>query len=163
MTASKFLPYSIWKVLFPVLIGLVLYFFLHPDGVDAKGWGLFSIFVATISGIILKPLPMPAISLIGLFVSIVTGTLDINEHAFKGFALPIVWLIVFVFFIARGFIKTKLGHRIAYGFVSVLGKYTLSLGYGILLTEFLIGPAIPSNSARAGGIIYPIVKSISET
>lgn len=162
MTNNKFLPYSVWKLLFPVLLGLGLYFFLHPDGVDAKGWALFSIFVATISGIILKPLPMPSIALIGLFVSVATNTLDIN-HAFKGFALPIVWLIVFVFFIARGFIKTKLGHRIAYGFVSVLGKYTLGLGYGIALTEFIIGPAIPSNSARAGGIIYPIVKSISET
>lgn len=160
---SKFLPCSTWKVIFPFLLGLGLYLCPQPDGIDPKGWSLFAIFLATISGIILKPLPMPAIALIGMLVSILTNTLDINEHAFRGFASPVVWLIVFVFFIARGFIKTKLGHRIAYSFVAVLGKYTLGLGYGIALTELVIGPAIPSNTARAGGIIYPIVKSIAET
>jgi DASS family divalent anion:Na+ symporter len=160
---NKLLPYKPWKVIFPFLLGLGLYLCPHPEGVDPKGWHLFAIFLATISGVILKPLPMPAIALIGMLASILTNTLDITDHAFRGFASPVVWLIVFVFFIARAFIKTKLGHRIAYSFVAVLGKYTLGLGYGIALTELLIGPAIPSNTARAGGIIYPIVKSIAET
>lgn len=160
---SSFFPYKPWKLLVPIFIGTFLYLLPHPESVDPKGWSLLAIFIATISGIILKPLPMPAVALIGLLASILTKTLDVSEHAFKGFSSNVVWLVVFVFFIARGFIKTKLGHRIAYSFVAVLGKYTLGLGYGVILTELVIGPAIPSNSARAGGIIYPIVKSISET
>lgn len=157
------LPYKIWRLLVPVFIGIAIYLLPKPEVIDPKGWKLFGIFVGTITGIVLKPLPMAAVSLIGMLACVITNTLNLTEEAFQGFASPIVWLVVFIFFIARGFIKTKLGHRIAYNFVALLGKRTLGLGYGIILTELVIGPAIPSNSARAGGIIYPIVKSISET
>lgn len=157
------LPYNIWKLIIPIVIGFIVYLLPKPEAVDPKGWQLFGIFVGTISGIVLKPLPMPAVALIGMLCCVLTNTLSLTEEAFKGFASSVVWLVVFVFFIARGFIKTKLGHRIAYSFVALLGKYTLGLGYGITLTELVIGPAIPSNAARAGGIIYPIVKSIAET
>lgn len=161
--ANSKLPYTIWKLLVPVCISIAIYLLPKPEAVDPKGWQLFAIFVGTISGIVLKPLPMPAVALIGMLACALTNTLSLTEDAFKGFSASVVWLVVFVFFIARGFIKTKLGHRIAYSFVALLGKYTLGLGYGIALTELVIGPAIPSNSARAGGIIYPIVKSIAET
>ena len=157
------LPYNIWKLLIPIAIGTAICLFPKPEAVDPRGWQLFGIFVATISGIVLKPLPMPAVALVGLLFCVVTKTLRLVEDGFQGFAEPVVWLVVFVFFIARGFIKTKLGHRIAYSFVALLGKYTLGLGYGITITELIIGPAVPSNAARAGGIIYPIVKSIAET
>ncbi len=157
------LPYNIWKLLIPFVIGIAIYMLPKPEMVDPKGWQLLAIFVGTISGIVLKPLPIPVIALIGLYCCTVTKTLDLVTQSLKGFSSTIVWLVVFVFFIARGFIKTKLGHRIAYSFVALLGKYTLGLGYGITLTELIIGPAIPSNAARAGGIIYPIVKSIAET
>ena len=157
------LPYSIWKLIVPVALGITVYLLPRPEVVDPKGWQLFGIFVGTIAGIVLKPLPMAAVALIGLLFCILTNTLNLENQAFQGFSCSIVWLVVFIFFIARGFIKTKLGHRIAYGFVALLGKNTLGLGYGIILTELVMGPAIPSNSARAGGIIFPIVKSISET
>ena len=111
----------------------------------------------------LKFLPIPAIALLGLYCCTITKTLDLAKESLQGFASSIVWLVAFVFFIARGFIKTKLGYRIAYSFVALLGKYTLGLSYGITITELILGPAIPSNSARAGGIIYPVVKSIAET
>lgn len=156
-------PYKIWKILVPIFIGISIYLLPKPEMIDPKGWKLFGIFIATIIGIVLKPLPMAAISLVGMLACIMTGTLNLTEEALLGFGSPIVWLVVFIFFIARGFIKTKLGYRIAYNFVSLLGRHTLGLGYGIILTELVMGPAIPSNSARAGGIIYPIVKSISET
>lgn len=157
------LPYDIWKLLAPVAIGLCVYFLPKPEIVDPKGWKLFGIFIGTIAGIILKPLPMPVVALVALMCCVGTETLRLVDDGFQGFAEPNVWLIVFVFFISKGFIKTKLGNRITYVFVSILGKYTLGLGYGITLTELILGPVIPSNSARAGGIIYPIVKSIAET
>ena len=157
------LPYNIWYFLIPFAIGFTIYFLPKPEVLDPKAWKLLAIFIGTITGIILKPLPIPAIALIGLHCCTVTKTLDITKESLQGFSSSIVWLVVFVFFIARGFIKTRLGHRIAYNFVALLGKYTLGLSYGITITELILGPAIPSNSARAGGIIYPIVKSISET
>jgi DASS family divalent anion:Na+ symporter len=93
-------------------------------------------------------------------VACVTHVLDAKQ-AFSGFGYPVIWLIVLVFFIARGFIKTRLGERIAYLFVSILGRKPLGMGYGLVLTELIIAPFIPSNTARAGGIMFPILKSIN--
>ncbi len=150
------------KFLVPILVGVLLSSLAVPEGMNPKGWFLFSIFVPTILGIIFKPLPMGAIALLGMLTAILTNTLELKD-ALSAFSSPVVWMIVFVFFIARGFIKTQLGTRVAYLFVSLLGKRTLGLGYGIVLTELFIAPVIPSNSARAGGIMFPILRSISES
>lgn len=73
----------------------------------------------------------------------------------------VIWLIVISFFFARGFVKTGLGDRIATYFVKWLGKSTLGLSYGLTLSEALIAPAMPSTTARAGGVFLPIIKSLS--
>ena len=52
---------------------------LAPEGVDPKAWQLFAIFVATIVGLILQPVPMGAVVLIGVTLSALTGTLSITE------------------------------------------------------------------------------------
>lgn len=72
-----------------------------------------------------------------------------------------IWLIVISFFFARGFVKTGLGDRIATYFVKWLGKSTLGLSYGLTVSEALIAPAMPSTTARAGGVFLPIMKSLS--
>ena len=127
----------------------------------SAAWHLLAIFVATIVGIISKPLPMGAIAIIGLTATALTGTLTINE-ALSGFSNTTIWLIELAFFISRGFIKTGLGARIAYTFMRLLGKKTLGLSYGLLATDLILAPAIPSNTARGGGVIYPIIRSVAE-
>lgn len=144
----------------PVVLGIIVYLIPKPFGADPRGWSLLAIFVASISGIIITPLPMAPVALISMLVCILTKTLSLREQALSGFHSPIVWLVVFMCFIARGFVSTKLGCRIAYTFILLLGKYTLGLGYGIVIFETILAPAIPSGTARAGGIIYPIVKSL---
>jgi hypothetical protein len=62
---------------------------------------------------------------------------------------------------AQGFEKTGLGERIATLFVRALGKSTLGLSYGLNVAEALMAPAMPSTSARAGGIFVPIIKSLA--
>lgn len=57
--------------------------------------------------------------------------------------------------------KTGLGDRIATYFVKWLGKSTLGLSYGLTISEALIAPAMPSTTARAGGVFLPIIKSLS--
>ncbi len=150
-------------LIIPVLVGVGLWSMSVPVGLDPKGWQLFSIFVPTILGIIFKPLPMGPVALLGLLAAVLTGVLDLGKDGLTGFASPVIWLIIYVFFIARGFIKSQLGTRIAYIFVKLLGRQTLGLGYGIVLTELVIAPVIPSNAARAGGIMLPILKAISES
>ena len=88
-----------------------------------RGLHLFAIFVATIVGIILKPLPMGAVAMIGITATALSGTLGIAD-SMSGFSDVVIWLIVLAFFISRGFIKTGLGARVAYGFMALLGKRT---------------------------------------
>jgi DASS family divalent anion:Na+ symporter len=125
-----------------------------------KGLHLVAIFVTTIVGIILKPLPMGAVAIIGVALTAVTGTLAIAD-SLSGFSDVTIWLIVLAFFISRGFIKTGLGARIAYNFMALLGKRTLGLSYGLAATDLVLAPAIPSNTARAGGIVMPIMASLA--
>jgi divalent anion:Na+ symporter, DASS family len=140
------------------LLGVVLWLIPPPSGVQPTAWHLLAIFVATIVGIITKPLPMGAIALFGIAVTALTGTLTIDQ-ALSGFGNSTIWLIVVAFFISRGFIKTGLGSRIAYLFMAALGKKTLGLSYGLIATDLVLAPAIPSNTARAGGIVFPLVKA----
>lgn len=145
-----------------ILVGAVIWFIPSPAGLDPKAWHLFAIFVATIIGFISKPLPMGAIAVFALAITALTGTLSIEE-TLSGFGNKTIWLIVIAFFISRGFIKTGLGARIAYLFVRMFGKKTLGLSYSLLVSDLILSPAIPSNTARAGGIIFPIIRSLSET
>lgn len=70
------------------------------------------------------------------------------------------WLIAIAFFLAKGFIKTGLGTRIAYYVVSIFGSTTLGLTYSLVFSEALLAPAIPSLAARAGGIFLPLAKAL---
>jgi DASS family divalent anion:Na+ symporter len=45
--------------------------------------------------------------------------------------------------------------------VGAFGRSTLGLGYSIFLTDALIAPAFPSNTAR-GGVLFPIVLSLAQ-
>ncbi len=125
-----------------------------------RGLHLFAIFVATILGIILRPLPMGAVTILGVALTAITGTLSVGD-ALSGFAEKTLWLIIVAFMFARGFIKTGLGTRIAYFFMKLLGKRTLGLAYGLAATEFVLGPVVPSNTARTAGIMMPIVRSLA--
>jgi anion transporter len=131
--------------------------------VARNAWQLLSIFLATIVGIITQPLPLGAVALLGLGAAVLTRTLTLTfAAAFSAFGDPIPWLIALAFFFARGFIKTGLGSRVAYAFVSAFGGSSLGLGYALVFAEALLAPAIPSVSARAGGIFLPLVKSLCE-
>ncbi|KAL4301726.1 hypothetical protein GQ457_10G019680 [Hibiscus cannabinus] len=153
---AKLLPFVI-----SISIGLIVRFLVpRPVEVTLQAWQLLSIFLSTIAGLVLSPLPVGAWAFLGLTVSIVTRTLSFTT-AFSAFTNEVIWLIVISFFFARGFVKTGLGDRIATYFVKWLGKSTLGLSYGLTLSEALIAPAMPSTTARAGGVFLPIIKSLS--
>ncbi|MDA2925777.1 anion permease [Acidobacteria bacterium AH-259-G07] len=149
-------------VLVTVLVGTVIWLIPAPEGVDIKAWHLLAIFAATIVGIIAKPLPMGAVAMLGIAVTAFTGTLTISE-SLSGFGNRVIWLIVIAFFISRGFIKTGLGARIAYLFMAAVGKKSLGVAYSMVATDLVLAPAIPSNTARAGGVIFPILRSIAKS
>ncbi|XP_022727216.1 dicarboxylate transporter 2.1, chloroplastic-like [Durio zibethinus] len=144
-----------------ISVGLIVGFLVpKPVEVTQQAWQLLAIFLSTIAGLVLSPLPVGAWAFLSLTTSVVTRTLPFTT-AFSAFTNEVIWLIVISFFFARGFVKTGLGDRIATYFVKWLGKSTLGLSYGLTLSEALIAPAMPSTTARAGGIFLPIIKSLS--
>lgn len=145
-----------------VIIGLIIWFSPVPAGVKKEAWHLLAIFVATIVGLILTPLPQGAMVIIGVMMTGLTETLKIGPML-SGFANNTVWLIVAAFLLTRGFIKTGLGRRIAFLFIRAFGRKTLGLAYAIAASDLVLSPATPSNTARAGGIIYPIVRALTST
>ncbi|MBA3439836.1 MAG: DASS family sodium-coupled anion symporter, partial [Pyrinomonadaceae bacterium] len=132
-----------------------------PSGITPQSWYLLAIFIATIVGLILQPLPGGAIVLLGVSTIALTGVLPPAE-ALSGYADPIVWLVLAAFFMSRGMLKTGLGRRIAFLFIRAMGHRSLGLGYALVSTDLVLATIIPSNGARTGGIIFPITKSLAE-
>lgn len=58
--------------------------------------------------------------------------------------------------------KTGLGRRIAFILIKSFGHTTLRLGYVTAVLDFIISPATPSNVARCGGIVFPIINSVAK-
>ncbi|KAL3139030.1 cytochrome P450-dit2 [Trebouxia sp. C0010 RCD-2024] len=150
-------------LLISIAIGVALRFLVPiPSGITVQAWTLLSIFVSTITGLVLEPLPTGAWAFLSVTAAVFTKTLTFSQ-AFSAFCNDVIWLIVVSFFFAKGFEKTGLGERVATLFVKAFGKSTLGLAYGLAFAEGLIAPAMPSTTARAGGIFMPIMKSLSET
>ncbi|GAA0149419.1 primary active transporter [Lithospermum erythrorhizon] len=164
---SLYVPHPSWKgakllpMFISIFIGLIVRFAIpKPHDVSKQGWQLLAIFLTTIAGLVLSPLPVGAWALICLTIAVITRTLTFAA-AFTAFTNEVIWLIVISFFFSRGFVKTGLGDRIAMYFVRWLGKSTLGLSYGLVLSEAAISPAMPSTTARAGGVFLPIIKSLA--
>jgi len=99
-----------------IAIGLAIWFSPVPVGVKPQAWQLLAIFIATIFGLILSPLPMGAVVIIGVMMTTLTGILKIGP-ALSGFSNSTVWLIVAALLVARGLLSTGLGRRISFLFI----------------------------------------------
>lgn len=148
------------KFLVCVTVALILWFSGDFTDAPVKGWHIFSILTGVVLSLIIKPYPTGIMVILGLVVLATTNTVTIEE-AMSGFGDPIPWLVVAAFMIAASVIDTGLGKRISYKLVQFFGKTTLSLAYAICFTELILGPVVPSNTARGGGVIGPIVNSLS--
>lgn len=147
--------------------GLLIWFVVPvPEGVAPNAWHLLALFVGTIVGIIGKALPIGSMALLAITLVAATGVTSDKPggaiaDALSGFSNPLIWLIGVSIMISRGLIKTGLGARIGYFFISLFGKKTLGVGYALTLSELIIAPVTPSNTARGGGIIHPIMRAIA--
>jgi len=148
-----------WAIV--IASALAISFAPVPSGITAQSWRLLAIFVATIIGSILRPVPGGAMVLLGVTAVALFGALPVAE-ALRGYSDPIVWLVLAAFMISRGMIKTGLGRRIALLFIRAIGKHSLGLGYALISTDMVLASVVPSNGARSGGIIFPIAKSLAE-
>lgn len=159
----KWLPF----IIIAAISAILWLFVLPPDGISIEGWRTSIIFVATIACIVAEIMPIGAIGLLAITIFAVlrpsgaTSATESIKIALSELNSTLIWLIVIAFMIARGFIKTGLSKRVAYYLVKILGRNTLGLAYGLSVTDIALAPAIPSTTARAGGVIYPIAEALA--
>ena len=163
------MPFKPIQAAIAILVGLIIWFVIPiPNGVTPEAWHMLALFIATIVAIIGKVLPIGAIAIIAVTLVALTGVTSESPKqaiadALSSYSSPLIWLIGIAVMISRGLIKTGLGRRIAYYFISIFGKKTVGVAYSLAAAELMIAPITPSNTARGGGIIHPIMKSIAQS
>ncbi|MBP2638057.1 MAG: anion transporter [Firmicutes bacterium] len=149
------------KGLVCVLIPCLVLLSPVPKGLDPLAWKILAVYLGAVFGIILRPVPEAVVLITAMgAVSVFFGQTKIALEAF-GETTP--WLVLTAFIIGQCFVETGLGSRIAYFLIDKLGKSTLRLGYISTVTDLILSPAIPSNTARTGGLVFPIFQSLSVT
>ena len=103
---------------------------------------------------------MGVMVLLALVFLSISQTITIKE-ALSGYGDTTVWLVVSAFLIAGAVSRTGLGTRIALILVSLMGKTSVGLAYSLCGAELILGPVVPSNTARGGGILAPIMQSLA--
>ena len=166
-----------WKALAPVIVPVVIALIPAPAGLEQHTWYYFAIFVGVIVGLMLEPIPGAAIGLIAVTIVAVfsewvffspeqlakPGFNVANASlgwALSGFSNGTVWLIFGAFMFALGYEKTGLGRRIALLLVRAMGRKTLTLGYAVMVADAVLAPFTPSNTARSGGTIFPVIRNL---
>lgn len=166
-----------WKAIAPIAAIIIIALLPAPEGLPQYAWYFFAIFVGVIVGLMFEPLPGGAIGLIG-----VATVMLFHEYVFyspeqlakdgfnssravlswglSGFSNGTVWLIFGAFMFALGYEKTGLGRRIALLLVRAMGRKTLTLGYAVTIADLLLAPFTPSNTARSGGTVYPVIRNL---
>jgi L-tartrate/succinate antiporter len=166
-----------WKAIAPIAVAINIALIPAPTGLPQHAWYFLAIFVGVIVGLMFEPLPGGAIGLIGVTIVTVfseyvffgpdqlakagfSAARSSLSWALSGFSNSTVWLIFGAFMFALGYEKTGLGRRIALLLVKAMGRRTLTLGYAVTIADLLLAPFTPSNTARSGGTIYPVIRNL---
>ncbi|MCP1659454.1 DASS family sodium-coupled anion symporter [Neisseria perflava] len=160
-----------------VILALLIWFVIPvPEGVSPQAWHLLALFVGIIAGIIGKAMPIGAMAILAITLVALTGVTvpelvdgepvknpagQAIKDALSSLNNSLIWMIGIAIMISRGLLKTGLGMRIGYLLISLFGKRTLGVGYSLAFADLLIAPVTPSNTARGGAIVHPIMKSIA--
>ena len=166
-----------WKHFAPVAVATVVAVLPAPEALPQHSWYFFAIFAGVIVGLMFEPLPGGAVGLIGVTLAtllapwVLYGPTELAKPGFNptnaalnwalsGFSNSTVWLIFGAFMFALGYEKTGLGRRVALVLVKAMGHKTLALGYAVAIADTILAPFTPSNTARSGGTIYPIIRNL---
>ena len=166
-----------WRFATPVVVMIIIALIPAPAGLPQHAWYYFALFAGVIVGLMLEPLPGGAIGLAGVTLAtllapwVLYGPAELAKPGFNpstaainwalsGFSNATVWLIFGAFMFALGYEKTGLGRRIALVLVKRMGRKTLTLGYAVAAADTILAPFTPSNTARSGGTIYPVIKNL---
>jgi L-tartrate/succinate antiporter len=151
--------------LLAILVGAIVAMLPVPEGLKPSAWYFFALFCAVVVGLVLEPIPAAAVGVTGVAIATVLGLVepkpaDAIRWGLSGFSNTTVWLIFGAFMFALGYEKSGLGRRLALGLVKKMGGNSLGLGYAVSLSDVVLAPFTPSNTARSGGTIFPVIRNI---
>ena len=149
-----------WRWL-AVLVSGVLLWTLPLPGLTSPQRHLLAVFVATIVALVTHPAPMGVSALTSMTLLALTGTLP-PQRVLAGFSNLTVWLVFSAFLFARAVTVTRFGQRVAYYFIHRFGRSPLMLGYSIAASDVVLAPFVPSDTARGGGIMFPVTRSVAQ-
>jgi divalent anion:Na+ symporter, DASS family len=163
-TGSPTLPRTVtagiyWRWAVVLAPGLALWFGRLP-GLNTQQEHLLAVFFATIVSLVAQPVRMGVSVVLAMTLLAVSGTLT-PAKALSGFSNVTVWLIFTAFLFSRAFTATGFGIRVGYLFIRQFGRTPLSLGYSIAMADLVLAPFIPSDTARGGGVVFPITRSVA--
>lgn len=158
LVAAAAAPLAVWGLLLLLPV---------PAGLPPTAWYYFALFAGVIVALITEPIPGSVTGLLALVLASVLGLVgsgpgDSLKWALSGFSNSVIWLIFVAYIFGLGYEKSGLGRRIALTLVKWLGRRTLGLGYAVALSDLALAPFMPSNTARSGGTIFPIVRNIPD-
>ncbi len=169
--------YAWWKAIAPIAVAIIIAVLSPPEGLPQHAWWYFAIFAGVVVALMFEPLPGGAIGLIGVTLVVVLANYvylspdqvakagakwpaEAIRWGLSGFSNTTVWLIFGAFMFALGYEKTGLGRRIALMLVKAMGRRTLTLGYAVAIADLVLAPFTPSNTARSGGTLFPVIKNL---
>lgn len=117
-------------------------------------------FVATIIALVAQPVPMGVSVVVAMTLLALTRTLP-PAKILSGFSNLTIWLVFTAFLFARAVTATGFGTRVGYLFIERFARSPLSLGYSIAAADLVLAPFIPSDTARGGGVVFPITRSVA--
>ncbi|TFU99666.1 anion permease, partial [Bacillus stratosphericus] len=133
-----------------------------------------------VAAIIGKAMPIGAVAVIAITLVALTGITvpEVDPETGKAVAKPaaqaakdalsslnnpLIWMIGVAIMISRGLLKTGLGTRFGYIFIAIWGKRTLGVAYSLVISDLLLAPVTPSNTARGGAIVHPVMRAIASS
>ena len=149
------------KMLIPVMVASLFFFFPAPDGLNLPAWHLFGIFAGTIFALIFQPFPEPTM----LIISITLASIFVVplHEILIGYADGMLWLTVVAIMISIGLKKSGLTRRIGLILISKFGKTLLHIGYIFSFIDLLLATSTPASPARTGGLVYPLMEGVIDT
>ncbi len=150
---------SWWRWAVVLAPGLLLYLAPVPD-LSAPQRHLAAVFLATIISLVAQPVRAGASLIVAMTVLALTNTLP-PARILSGFSNLTVWLVVTAFLFAKAVTATGFGKRVGYQFIERFARTPLSLGYSLAAADLVLAPFIPSDTARGGGVVFPITRSVA--
>lgn len=152
------------KQIIGLIISLISFFSIlfYPsiNGLTNEGQRCLAIFIMVFFLYAFEVFNVALTSLMIVPMLVILDVLPVTM-ALKGFSSTSTYLIIGAFIITGAMIKSRLGDRIGYKLLTIVGTKTINISLGIVLISVIMSFLIPSSTARTA-MLLPLCLSIIE-